>query len=53
MMANTIEDALLALSDREAYEIAFPACNWLNADANGDGAVNFADIDPFVALLGG
>ena len=26
---------------------------WLNGDTNGDGVVNFADINPFIALLSG
>jgi hypothetical protein len=29
-----------------------PNCPWLNADCNHDKHVNFADIDPFVAVIG-
>jgi hypothetical protein len=31
----------------------YPACPLLNGDCNGDGVVNFDDIDTFVALLSG
>jgi hypothetical protein len=35
------------------YEQAWPNCNCLNADINGDGMVSQADINPFVTLLSG
>ncbi len=35
------------------YYAEYPDCNWLNGDIDGDGAVNFGDINPFVALLSG
>jgi hypothetical protein len=39
-----------ALSGESAW--AHAPCPWLNADCNGDSEVTFADIDPFVALIG-
>jgi hypothetical protein len=50
---NDISPFVLALTGRAAYEAAYPGCLWVNADCNGDDAVNFADINPFLALLGG
>jgi len=44
---------VLALHGREAYEAAYPDCNWMNADCNNDGLVDFDDIDAFVVLLSG
>ena len=35
-----------------AYHEQYPACDWLTGDCNGDGYVTFADIDPFVAVIG-
>lgn len=46
-----IDPFVLALSDAEAYEAAFPDCDVSNADVNGDGLVNNFDIDPFVACV--
>jgi hypothetical protein len=43
----------VALTSREEYERLYPGCDWFHADINGDGSVDFADIDAFVALLGG
>ena len=43
----------LAQSDPAAYAAQYPGCDYMNADCNHDGVVDFADIDPFVALLGG
>jgi len=45
---------VLALSDRDAYELAYPDCN-LDAvgDIDGDGVFNNADIPAFVDLLTG
>jgi hypothetical protein len=37
----------------EGYFAAFPRCRYLNADADGNGTVDFDDINPFVALLSG
>jgi hypothetical protein len=48
-----IDSFVLALSDPEAYGLAYPQCDRLLADINGDGAVNNFDIDPFVALISG
>jgi len=33
--------------------VQYPNCNIRTADCNGDGRVNFDDINPFVALLSG
>lgn len=44
---------VLALSDPAGYHAAYPTCSYLLADTNTDGVVDFADIDPFVALLSG
>ncbi len=49
---DDIDPFVTALGGQAAYQIAFPACRWLNADCNLDGTVNFDDIDAFVALIG-
>ena len=41
-----------ALAGESAWNQNHPGCPWLNADCNHDDNVTFADIDPFVALLG-
>jgi hypothetical protein len=48
-----INPFVLALSDPAGYARQFPDCDIRNGDINGDGAVNFADTDAFVALLSG
>ncbi len=48
-----INPFVLALSNPDAYEEAFPDCPIENGDINQDGLVNFYDINPFVALLTG
>jgi hypothetical protein len=51
--ALDIDPFVLALTDRPAWEAAYP-CDYLCAnDCNQDGAVNAFDIDPFVVLLTG
>ncbi len=50
---DDIDPFIVALSGQTAYEAAYPACRWLNADCNQDGSVDFDDIDAFVALIGG
>lgn len=50
---NDINPFVLALSNPEAYEAAFPGCSLYNADINRDGVVGFADVNPFVMLLSG
>jgi hypothetical protein len=50
-----INPFVLALSNADAYEAAFPTCPLWNADINGDGTYgqwSFGDINPFVALFG-
>ncbi len=46
-----IDGFVLALTDAEAYQTAYPDCSIGNADANGDNVVDNADIDAFVELL--
>ena len=48
-----IDPFVLAITDANAYSIAYPDCDQHNADINGDALVNFGDIDPFVALITG
>ncbi len=40
-----------ATAGRQIYEQQYPGCNWLNSDCNGDGSVNWRDIDAFVLVL--
>jgi hypothetical protein len=42
---------VLALTGADGYYAEYPECNWLNADCNADGAVDFNDINAFVELL--
>jgi len=44
---------VLALTGPAGYAMAFPACEFTNADINPDGALNVFEIGPFVALLTG
>jgi hypothetical protein len=46
-----IDPFLLALFNPAQYEIDYPDCNLLNADANVDGGIDFFDIDAFLDLL--
>jgi outer membrane protein assembly factor BamB len=48
-----IDPFVLAITDPEAYALAYPDCDIAAADVNGDGQVNNFDIDPFVALISG
>jgi hypothetical protein len=48
-----IDPFVLALSEPDAYRLAYPDCDIMNADVNNDGLVNNFDIDPFVALISG
>jgi hypothetical protein len=43
----------VALTDPAGYAAAWPDCDRMLADCNGDGEVNAFDIDPFVELLTG
>lgn len=47
-----VEAFVVALRGEEAYRARYPGCAWLSADCNHDGTVSFADIDPYVVLLG-
>ncbi len=46
-----INPFVLALTNPEAWELAYPGCDLLNGDIDGNGAVGFGDINPFVALF--
>ena len=46
-----INPFVLAMTSLQAWQNAYPACNWQNVDINCDGSVGFGDINPFVALL--
>jgi len=48
---DDINPFVLAITYRPGYEQAYPDCRWLNGDIDGDGAVHFDDIDPFVTCL--
>jgi hypothetical protein len=51
-----INPFVLYLSNFAAWQTAFPGCNPVNGDINGDGTygqASFGDINPFVALLSG
>jgi hypothetical protein len=49
--AFDIEAFVLALADRERYELAHPSCDPQLADLNADGAVDAFDIEPFIGAL--
>ena len=49
-----INPFVLYLSNNSAWQAAYPGCNVVNGDINGDGTYgggSFGDINPFVALL--
>mgnify|MGYP000470140001 CR=1 FL=1 len=48
-----IQPFVLALTDPDAYALAYPDCDIMNGDCNGDGTVDGFDIQPFVQLLTG
>jgi subtilisin family serine protease len=48
---DDIDGFVLAITNRDEYEQAFPGCDFNRADIDGDFDVNFNDIDPFVELL--
>jgi hypothetical protein len=48
---NDILPFATALNGEAAYHAAYPNCDWLHADCNGDGTVDANDILPFVRLL--
>ncbi len=48
-----VDPFVAALSDPLGYAQQYPDCNVFNADCNGDAAVNFEDINAFIALLSG
>ena len=46
-----IDPFILALTDPSGYAAAYPECDQMLADIDGNGTVNNFDIDPFVAVL--
>ncbi len=48
---DDITPFVVALASPAAYAAQYPDCRLLNADAGGDGDVDFDDIDGFVDLL--
>jgi hypothetical protein len=48
-----VDPFVLALLEPAAYETAYPDCDLLSADLDGNELVNFFDIDPFVECLFG
>jgi hypothetical protein len=46
-----INPFVLAVSNASAYAAAWPRCDIMFGDINGDGTFGFDDINPFVALL--
>ena len=44
---------MTGLTDPVGYAAAWPDCDRMLADCNGDGVVDAFDIDPFVELLTG
>jgi len=48
---DDINPFILAMTDPAAYHAAYPNCDRLLGDLDGDGYVTAHDINPFVALL--
>lgn len=48
-----IDPFVVAITDVEAYQLAYPDCDVNLADVNQDGLINNFDIDPLVTLLAG
>lgn len=53
LTVGDIPGFVLALTDAEAYETAFPDCDINLADVNADMQISVSDIGPFVTLLTG
>jgi hypothetical protein len=53
MVSPCIGAFALPLASQEAYAQHCQDCSYLNGDADGNGTVDFDDIDPFVTLLSG
>ena len=51
--AFDIDPFVLALTNPDAYNAAYPDCDRMLADCNEDGIIDAFDIDPFVLLLTG
>ncbi|MBK9128707.1 MAG: hypothetical protein IPM13_13050 [Phycisphaerales bacterium] len=49
---DDIDPFVLAFAGVAQYEAAYPTCNWLSGDFDGNEMVDFADIDAFVEALG-
>jgi hypothetical protein len=50
---DDINSFVLALANPDGYAATYPNCNILSGDTDGNGYVDFGDINSFVALLGG
>jgi hypothetical protein len=48
---DDINPFVLALSNPDAYALAYPWCNAYNADTNCDTGIDFADINAFVQCI--
>lgn len=48
---DDVNPFVLALTDPEEYSVQYPDCPIENADVNGDGSIDFGDINPFEELL--
>lgn len=48
---DDIDGFVLALGDPSAYAAAYPNCDIETADVNGDGKIDFNDIDTFVSCV--
>ena len=46
-----VDPFVLALTDADAYATAYPCCDILRADCDGDDRISMFDIDPFVELI--
>ena len=46
-----IDPFVLAITDPDGYDAAYPDCSWTNADVNMDGSINNFDIDSLVTLI--
>jgi len=50
---DDIDACVLALGGAAAYQAAYPDCQWLNGDCDGNGTVNCGASDALLAVLSG
>ena len=50
--AEDIDAFVAALVKPDQFDTLYPDSDMMSADVNQDGVVNFADINPFIELLG-